>query len=243
MTYTDQSGQHTVYSSTNDFLNAIPGIDLKVTSSGGSASSTFYTVTVAADPTKAEAAINTFIKAYNAAISELNKDTVAPTVQAGADAVTGVSQSSSNGGGVLYGNFQISNLRDQLVGLVSGFIPSGSSAYNSLQSVGIVLDTASQSVGAQSDDRRAPAPAPRFSGGTNNSFSVNSTSGLLAALDTTSFEAAYASNPTAVQSLFTLAPKLSELAMPAPSRLPGSRTGSRTCWDLRWPTSTVWRRS
>ncbi len=204
LTYTDQSGQHTVYSATNDFTNAIPGIDLKVTNSGGSASSTFYTVTVAADPTKAEAAINTFIKAYNAAITELNTDTAAPTVSAGTDATTGTSSSQSTGGGVLYNNYQVSELRDNLVNLVSGFIPSGSTAYNSLQSVGITLDTAQQSVGTTSDDDTSSS-----SSSTNDtSFTVNSTSGKLAALDTTAFEAAYSANPTAVQSLFTLAPQL-----------------------------------
>jgi flagellar capping protein FliD len=222
LTYTDQSGQHTVFSSTNDFLTAIPGIDLKVTSSGGSASSTFYTVTVAADPTKAEAAINTFIKAYNAAITELNTDTAAPTVSAGTDATTGTSSSQSSGGGVLYNNYQVSELRDQLVSLVSGFVPSGSNAYNSLQSVGIQLDTSSQTVGTTSDDDSSSST--QDSGSANNSFSVNSTSGKLAALDTTTFEAAYASNPSAIQSLFTLAPKLTSSNAGAPP-VPGATYG------------------
>jgi flagellar hook-associated protein 2 len=221
LTYTDQSGQHTVFSSTNDFVNAIPGVDLKVTNSGGSASSTFYTVTVAADPTKAEAAINTFIKAYNAAITELNKDTAAPTVTAGTDASTGTSSSQSTGGGVLYNNYQVSELRDQLVGLVSGFVPSGSSAYNSLQSVGIQLDTSSQSVGTSSDDDSSSSTG---STSDNNSFTVNSTSGKLAALDTATFEAAYASNPSAIQSLFTLAPKLTSSNAGA-QPVPGSTYG------------------
>jgi flagellar hook-associated protein 2 len=222
LTYTDQSGEHTVFSATNDFLTAIPGIDLKVTNSGGSASSTFYTVTVAADPTKAEAAINTFIKAYNAAITELNTDTAAPTVSAGTDATTGTSSSQSTGGGVLYNNYQVSELRDQLVSLVSGFVPSGSNAYNSLQSVGIQLDTSSQTVGTTSDDDSSSST--QDSGSANNSFSVNSTSGKLAALDTTTFEAAYASNPSAIQSLFTLAPKLTSSNAGAPP-VPGATYG------------------
>jgi flagellar hook-associated protein 2 len=220
LTYTDQSGEHTVFSSTNDFLNAIPGVDLKVTNSGGSASSTFYTVTVAADPTKAEAAINTFITAYNAAITELNTDTAAPTVSAGTDATTGTSSSQSTGGGVLYNNYQVSELRDQLVNLVSGFVPSGSSAYNSLQSVGIQLDTSSQSVGTADDDSSSSASSATD----NNSFTVNSTSGRLAALDTTTFEAAYAANPSAIQSLFTLAPQLTSSNAGAPP-VPGATYG------------------
>jgi flagellar capping protein FliD len=195
-----------VFSATNDFTSAIPGIDLNITSSGGALGSTFYTVQVAADPSKAETAIGTFVKAYNAAIQELNNDTVAPVVSAGTDATTGTATSSSSAGGILYGNFQISGLRDQLVNLVSGFIPSGSTSYNSLASIGLKLDTSSQTVGStDSDDSTSSKDSTQSA---NNGFSVNATSGQLAALDTTAFEAAYAANTTAVQNLFTLSPKL-----------------------------------
>ena len=216
LTYTDAQGQHTVYSATNDFTSAIPGIDLNINTSSPSslpAGSVYYTVSVAADPTKAETAINTFIKAYNAAIAELNTDTVAPTVTAGTDATTGTSQSSSSAGGVLYGNYQISGLKDQLVNLVSGFIPSGSNAYNSLQSVGIQLDTNSQTVGTSDADSTTDANGVSNS---DSSFSVNATSGELAALDTTQFEAAYSANTIAVQNLFTLSPTLSGTNANAP---------------------------
>jgi flagellar hook-associated protein 2 len=219
LTYTNQQGvPTTVYSATNDFTNAIPGIDLNVGSSGGAVGSTFYTVTVASDPTQAETAINTFITAYNAAITELNNDTVAPTVQAGTDATTGTSTSSSAGGGVLYGNYQISGLRDQLVDLVSGFIPSGSQAYNSLQSVGILLDTNSQEVGTDSSDSTdsTDSTTKDTSTGANNSFTVNATSGQLQALDATTFAAAYANDSSAVANLFTLQPKLSGTQSGAP---------------------------
>ncbi len=211
LTYTNQQGQlQTVYSATNDFTSAIPGIDLNINTSSPStlaAGATYYTVTVASDPSKAEAAINKFITAYNAAIQELNKDTVAPTVSAGTDATTGTSSSTSSGGGVLYGNYQISSLRDQLVNLVSGFVPSGSTSYNSLQSVGILLDTNSQTVGATDSDSSTDSTSDNTQSA-NNSITVNATSGQLQALDTTTFEAAYAANTSAVQSLFTLAPKL-----------------------------------
>ena len=170
---------------------------------------------VTADPTQAEAAIGKFITAYNAAITELNKDTVAPTVTAGSDASTGSSQSSSSGGGILYGNFQISGLRDQLVQLVSGFVPSGSSAYNSLQSVGILLDTNSQSVGTASDSNDS-STSSSDTAGANNSLTVNATSGQLQALDTTTFEAAYAANTSAIQALFTATPKLTGGNNPQP---------------------------
>ena len=212
LVYTDSTGQHTVYSATDDFTSAIPGIDLNINASSDPSlpsTSTFYTVTVASDPTKAEAAINTFIKAYNAAIKLLNTDTVAPTVQASASNDGGVSSATSTGGGVLYGNFQVSSLRDQLVNLVSGFVPNGSQQYNSLASVGILLDTSSQSVGAtDADDDSSSSSDSSNTNSANNSFTVNATSGQLAALDTTAFEAAYANNTAAVQSLFTASPTL-----------------------------------
>jgi flagellar capping protein FliD len=205
LTYTNSSGAHTVYSSTNDFDTAIPGIDLKITqSSPAGQTGTYYTVNVASDPSAAETAIGKFITAYNAAISTLDTDTQAPTVTAGTNASTGTSTSSSSGGGVLYGNFQISGLRDQLVNLVSGFVPTGSTSYNSLASVGILLDTASTSVGASDDDSSSSTSDNTSSA--NNSFTVNATSGKLAALDTTTFEAAYAANTSAVSALFTQQP-------------------------------------
>ena len=215
--YTNQQGvEVTAYSATNDFTNAIPGIDLNISASGGAAGSTFYTVSVASDPTQAEGAINTFIKAYNAALVELNKDTAAPTVQAGTDASTGTANSTSSGGGVLYGNYQISGLRDQLVNLVSGFIPSGSQAYNSLQSVGVLLDTNSQEVGTDAADSTDSDTSKDTSSSANNSFTVNATSGQLQALDTTTFAAAYANDSSAVANLFTLAPVLSGTQSGAP---------------------------
>ena len=89
----------------------------------------------------------------HAAIAELNRDTVAPKVTVGRNAVTNTATSQqSSAGGVLFGNYDISRLRDQLVQLVSGFIPSGSNAYNSVSSVGIRLDTSSQTVGAGDGD-------------------------------------------------------------------------------------------
>jgi flagellar hook-associated protein 2 len=212
LTYTDSNGAlNTVYSATNDFTSAIPGVDINITTSSPTGfSGTYYTINVAADPTAAETAINAFVKSYNAVIVELNKDTVAPTVTPSPTGTGDVATSTSSGGGVLYGNFQISTLRDQLVQLVSGFVPSGSNSYNSLASIGLTLDTASSSVGTAADtDDTTASGSSDSTNGANNSFIVNSTSGQLAALDTTTFEAAFAANTSAIQALFTLAPQLS----------------------------------
>jgi flagellar hook-associated protein 2 len=213
LTYTDTTGQHTVYSATNDFTSAIPGVDLTVTQSSPSSllpTDTYYTVGVAADPTKAEAAITSFINAYNKVIVELNNDTKAPSVSTGTGADGTSTSSQTSAGGVLYGNYQISSLRDQLVQLVSGFIPTGSAAYNSLQSVGITLDTSSVSVGSSNaNDASDSTDSSDSNSGTNASnFTVNATSGQLSALDKTTFEAAYAANSIAVSNLFTQTPLL-----------------------------------
>lgn len=203
VTYTNPSGvQQQVFSSTDSFNNVIPGFTLNVTSSGGAPGSTFYTVNVASDPTQAESAINKFITAYNAAITEINKDTVAPTVSASTGS-NGTAQSSSSGGGVLYGNFDIENLKTQLVNLVSGFVPSGSQDYNSLASVGLVLSTASETLGVKDDSNDTTDAAQQADDNANTYTTAN---GLLSALDTTTFEAAYAANTTAVSNLFTLVP-------------------------------------
>jgi flagellar capping protein FliD len=89
------------------------------------------------------------------------------------------------------------------VQLVSGFIPSGSSAYNSLASVGLKLDTASTTVGTTDANDSSDSSD---SNQNDSNFTVNATSGRLAPLDVTAFEAAYAANTTAVASLFTNVP-------------------------------------
>jgi hypothetical protein len=92
--------------------------------------------------------------------------------------------------------------------LVSGFIPSGSTSYNSLQSVGVLLDTNSQEVGADSTDSTDSSDSKDSSNSANNNFTVNATSGQLQALDTTTFAAAYAADSSAIANLFTLQPQL-----------------------------------
>ncbi len=210
LTYTVNNTTQTVYSSTDAFTNAIPGFTLNVTNSSPAslpAGSTYYTVSVAADPTKAEAAINTFVKAYNNAIDTLNADLKSPTVSAGsANSGSDLPTSTSSGGGILYGNFEVEQLKNQLVGIVSGFIPTGSTTYNSLSTVGLLLNTSQSTVGEQSDSSDSTDSATDASTSDSGLTVTGGTDGTLAALDTTTFEAAYAANTAAVQSLFTLVP-------------------------------------
>ncbi len=216
LTYTSNNTTQTVYSSSDTFNNVIPGFSLTVTNSSPStlpASSTYYTVSVASDPSQAESAINTFIKAYNTAITTLNQDLVAPTVTASTTSTSGIASSTSSGGGILYGNFEVEELKNQLVSLVSGFIPTGSSSYNSLSTVGLTLNTSSQTVGEQSDSSDS-TDATSSSTSDSGLTVTGGTDGTLAALDTTTFEAAYAANTAAVQALFTAVPKATTSTAP-----------------------------
>ncbi len=195
LTYLGPTGAPvTIYSATDDFNSVIAGIDLKVTAS----SATPYTLTVANDPTQAEKAIGSFVTAYNAAMNELNAATQPPQITTSIDQTTGSTDSQqATGGGLLYKNFEVVQLRNQLVQSVSGLIPSGSTSYNSLQSIGLKLDTSSVSAGTQD--------ASDATNKTDDSSLQNltSTSGQLQALDVTTFAAALAANPTAVQNLFS----------------------------------------
>jgi flagellar hook-associated protein 2 len=197
VTYTDPTGAPvTVYSATNDFTSVVPGMTLTVTGT----TATPYTVNVANDPTTAEAAIAKFVTAYNAAIQELSNATAPPIVATGTNSSTGKTASTqATGGGPLFRNFEVSGLRDQLVQMVSGFIPSGSTSYNSLQSIGLSLDTASTSAGAVTADSLDATSTTD----TKSTQNLSATSGKLQILDKTKFEAALAANPAAVQALFT----------------------------------------
>ncbi|HEY5340002.1 MAG TPA: flagellar filament capping protein FliD, partial [Candidatus Aquilonibacter sp.] len=80
-------------------------------------------------------------------------------------------------------------------------------------------------VGAQdANDTSDSSTSSNGRSSANNSFTVNATSGQLSALNTTTFEAAYASNSVAVRSLFTLAPKLSGTQVGA-QPVPGATYG------------------
>jgi len=195
LTYLAPNGAPTtVYSATNDFTSVIPGIDLKLTSS----TATPYTINVANDATVAEKAIGTFVTAYNTAIQELNTATQPPQVQTSTSSTTGQAQSTkATKGGLLYKNFEVVNLKNELVQIVSGLLPSGSSSYNSLQSIGLTLDTSTVTAGTVDT---TDATNKTDDSSLNN---LVATSGRLVALDTTKFEAALAANPSAVQSLFT----------------------------------------
>ena len=199
VTYQDTSGStNTVYSNANDITNAIPGVDLKLLQPVTSAAP--VTVTVAQDSSNLQTAIGTFVTAYNAVIDEINTATVAPVVGTSTDQSTGqTSGTQLTTGGVLFNNQDILSLKDRLVNLVSGFAANtGSHSYNSLASIGLVLDSSFTVNSASASNTSNTTSQDNVS---TQSFA--GTSGKLVALDVAKFTSALAADPNAVSSLFT----------------------------------------
>ena len=166
-----------------------------------------YTVTVAQSSTSLISDINAFVKAYNAAINEINTASAPPVVSTqapGTPLASGTAQSNVTvPGGVLFGNDSVAEMKDQLVQMVSDLYQNGSTSYNSFASIGLQLDSSvsvissSSTAGSSSDS----ADSSDSSGLQTQTF--DGTSGQLQALDTSTFDTALAANPAAVQSLFT----------------------------------------
>lgn len=204
---TPSGGTATVYSNSNNVTNVIPGVTLTLQQTSNSP----YTVTVGRSTTNLVTAINNFVTAYNNAINELDSATAPPVVQTqspGTPLQSGTAQSSVTvPGGVLFTNSSVQTLKDQLVNLVSGLIQNGgSTSYNSLASVGLLLDTSfaeitSTSTSGSSGDSKDSSDSADSSGLQTQTF--DGTSGKLQALDATTLDSALLANPAAVQSIFT----------------------------------------
>ncbi|HTD36665.1 MAG TPA: flagellar filament capping protein FliD [Candidatus Limnocylindrales bacterium] len=198
--YTDNGGTaHDVYSNSNDVTNAIPGVDLKLQQAVDGVVVPPVTISVSQDSSGLQTAIKTFVAAYNAVIDEINTATQAPVVGSTTDATSGkTSGTQLTSGGVLFNNQDVLSLRDQLVNFVSGFGNTGSSSYNSLSSIGLVLDSSftvqsASSSNAQNTTSQDNVSTQTFAG----------TSGRLQDLDVSKFTAALAANSSAVAKLFT----------------------------------------
>ncbi len=188
---TPSGGTTTVYSNSNQVTNAIPGIQINLLSN----STSQFTINVAQDTTGLVNAVNTFVSAYNAAITEINNATQPPVVTASAPGTSGV-QSTAIGGGVLWGNSDVANLKSVLVGLVSGFFGSGNQ-YNSLASLGLQLSSSftqltSNNNTGQNGNNTQPIQSTTYQG----------TDGTFQPLDATKFQAAFAANASAVEQIF-----------------------------------------
>lgn len=202
VTYESASGNPTtIYSNSNAVTNVIPGVTLNLLQNSAS-----YTVTVAQSSTSLISSINAFVKAYNTAINEINTASAPPvvTTQApGTPLASGSAQSNvAVPGGVLFGNDSVAEMKDQLVQMVSDLYQNGSSSYNSFASIGLQLDSSVSVISSTSTTgSNDSADSAGDSGLQTQTF--DGTSGQLQALDTSTFDAALAADPAAVQSLFT----------------------------------------
>jgi flagellar hook-associated protein 2 len=198
--YVDNAGTtHDVYSNSNDVTTVAPGVDLKLQEAVDGTVVAPVTISVAQDSTALQTSIKTFVSAYNAVIDEINTATQAPVIGTSTNATSGqTSGTQLTTGGVLFNNSDVTGLRDRLVNIVTSMGQTGSTSYNSLASVGLLIDS-SFTVAAAS------------AGNTQNTTSQNSvsqqtfqgTSGRLQDLDVTKLGAALASNTNAVANLFT----------------------------------------
>jgi len=188
------------FSNSNSIASAIPGINLNIFQT----TTTPQTVTITQDSSVAIAAINTFASAYNAAINEIDAATAPPVIeQDNADNTVSLTTSTSqavSSGGILYGDFSIVTLKNQLIDLAESIVQNGNTSFQSLSAIGLNLDTSESELSASN----AATPGTVTSGPVTVT-QTDGTSGAFTALDLTTFNAAYSADPQVVQSIFNAA--------------------------------------
>jgi flagellar capping protein FliD len=226
---TASGGEQTIYSNSNSITDAIPGISLNITSDVGPTGNP-YTITVSQNTAGLVSAIGNFQTAYNAAITEINAATAPPVVtSAQIGTLNAANSTSALGAGVLYGRADISQLKDDLTNIVSGFLgdqtrfdssayTGASGSYNSLSSIGLSLNdsfselTSANNTG-QNQNSSTSSTSSLDSASTPNvqTTTLEGTDGTLAALNVSQFLTAYQTDPTAVQNLLQGASGLTSL--------------------------------
>ena len=197
--YVDNAGTtHDVYSNSNDVTTVVPGVDVKLQQAVDGVIVAPVTISVAQDSGKLQSSIKSFVDAYNAVINEINTATQAPVVGT-TSAQNGQSQAQQlTTGGVLFNNSDVTGLRDRLVNVVTSMGNTGSSSYNSLASIGLMIDASFSVDAASAGDTQNTTSQTNVS---QQTFA--GTSGRLQDLDVTKLSAALASNANAVAKLFT----------------------------------------
>jgi flagellar hook-associated protein 2 len=197
---------HTFYSNTNTIADAIPGLNVTVAED----STATNTLTVGQNVSLAVSAINTFVSAYNAVVNELDNALAPPVVKqddAELSVSTGVTSTSSEvaSGGVLYGDFEASQILDNLINFGSTFLSDNGNSYNSLSSIGLNLDSSHSVLTDGSSDASDSSDSSSVSSDATDGLSVTTedgTSGQLLPLDVAQFTAAFTADPTAVANIF-----------------------------------------
>ncbi|HKU69052.1 MAG TPA: flagellar filament capping protein FliD [Candidatus Baltobacteraceae bacterium] len=199
VTFQDSGGStHTVYSNSNTVTTAIPGVQLNLLSN----TTTSFQVTVGQDTSKLVSAVNTFVSAYNAAISEIDTATAPPIVpQSAVGASVGVPQTHALGGGVLFGDADVEMVKDQLVNMVSAYLPNAS-GYTSLSQLGLNLTSSFTQLAANSSSSGSSSngTSTGSSGSAVTTQTVQGTDGQLT-FDSSKLIAAFTANASAVQNL------------------------------------------
>jgi flagellar hook-associated protein 2 len=181
----------TYYNNSNTVTNAIPGLSLSITGNDTSP----FTVNVTQNTALLTSTVQAFISTYNAAVTEINNATAPPIVLAIQPGTNSTAQSVP--GGVLWGDPSVATIIPQLEDIMGGFLGSNPT-YNSLAQAGILLNSSFATVQATSiEDQGAPGSSPV------QNENIQGTNGELAPLNVTTFLAAYAANPNAVQDLIT----------------------------------------
>ncbi len=186
-----------IYGSSNTITSAIPGVQLTLISS----TSTPFTVAVSANTSNLVGAINSFVSAYNAAIGEINQATSPPVVVPEQPGTASSTANKTIGGGVLWGNSDISNLKNELANMVAGFFGSGN-GYNSLASIGLSLSDSFSVVTTSNNGQQNGGSNSGTANATVQSTSYQGTDGTLQPLNTSKLLAALTANPTEVEAIF-----------------------------------------
>jgi flagellar hook-associated protein 2 len=194
VTFQDAGGaSHTVYSNSNTVTSAIPGVQLNLLSNSSGQS---FQVTVGQDSSQLVSALNTFVSAYNAAITEINSATAPPVVvQGNAGSSIGTPQSQSVGAGVLYSRSDVQTIKNELVNLVTAYNPNNPNA-SSLSTIGLTLTSQFAQLTANtssSSSNTKPVTTETLAG----------TDGELQPLDVSKLQTAFAADPAAVQNLLS----------------------------------------
>ena len=202
--FTASGALQTTYSNSDSVVGAIPGMAISLTGT----TSIPFTVTVAQNAALPISVITNFVSAYNAAMNEIAIATAPPVVQQ--TKLTGSATASSSllaSGGVLYGDQSMQSLSSRLMQFVTSLSNNGSTSYNSLQSIGLSLDT-QHTVYASNTNAQGGTVNSAQSGPIATS-TVDGTDGQFLPLDVTKFAAAFAADPSAVANMFVSTSKTS----------------------------------
>jgi flagellar capping protein FliD len=193
-------GTSTYYSSSNEVTTAIQGISLNLLSP----TTTPFTINVTPDTTTLVNNLQAFASAYNSAMEQLNTDLAAPVIQQNdatnsKNLIAGSSQLTS--GGPLFDDLAVSEMRDNLVNLAQSIVTEDGNSI-SLDAIGLPLSSTFNVFSATEAGTQSNSSTGTLVDGSLTEQTMDGTDGTFQTFDAATFQAAFASNPSLVQSLF-----------------------------------------